>query len=290
LALSLLAILSVPTLHQHWEDYHPLKWRQIHFALSIVAIAALGFVFFKKDLTIKILYSCTIFLISMEAAIGLKRCTTHAVQMHIKSPILIIGNTCRLSNGAGCFYWVHGLPMLAAQSGSDHLLLIPRELTKSFGEAETIIIEGPFGPNIGIYSWLCHYVSKLLERKFFHQKILSLDTIRDLLRRPVQLPKGEKICFFVDSSAIFRSQSLWHYFNISPIEVNKQVNVYLLGTTPDEILKELFPALFCSSCSSRSPRSYCSSCPNTKVYSFDKIMEMEFRNICSSAVVSKYYK
>jgi len=282
--LFLVAILSVPTLHQHWEDYHPLKWRQIHFVLSIVAIAALGFVFFKKDLTIKILYSCTIVLISMEAAIGLKRCTTHAVQMHIESPILIIGNTCRLSNGAGCFYWVHGLPMPAAQSGSDYLLLIPRELTKSLGEAETIIIEGPFGPNIGIYSWLCHYVSKLLERKFFHQKILSLDTIRDLLRRPVQLPKGEKICFFVDSSAIFRSQSLWHYLTIG---VDKQVNIYLLGATPDEILKELFPALFCSSCSSRSS---CSSCPKTKVYSFDKIMEIEFRKICSSAVVSKYYK
>jgi hypothetical protein len=238
--LFLVAILSVPTLHQHWEDYHPLKWRQIHFVLSIVAIAALGFVFFKKDLTIKVLYSCTIVLISMEAAIGLKRCTTHAVQVHVKSPFLTTGNTCPLSNGAGCYYWVRGQPMPAAQSGSNYLLLLPRGLTKSLGEAETIIIEGPFGPNIGIYSWLCHYLSKLLERKSFHQKILSLDTVRDLLRRPVQLPKGEKICFFVDSSATFRSQSLWHYLDSSPIGVDKQVDIYLLGTTPDEILKGLF--------------------------------------------------
>ncbi len=229
----------------------------------------------------------------MEAAIGLKRCTTHAVQVHVKSPFLIIGNTCRLSNGAGCYYWVWGQAMPAAQSGFNHLLPLPRGLTKSLGEAETIIIEGPFGPNIGIYSWICHYLSKLLERKFFHQKILSLDTIRDLLRRPVQLPKGEKICFFVDSSATFRSQSLWRYLDISSIGGDKPVDIYLLGTTPDEILKELFPASSFSSCSSPSScssRSCCSSCSDTKVYSFDKIMKMEFKKICSSTVVSKYYK
>ncbi len=221
----------------------------------------------------------------MEVAIGLKRCTTHAVQVHVKSQFLIIGNTCRLSNGAGCYYWVWGQAMPAAQSGSNHLLPLPRGLTRSLGEAETIIIEGPFGPNIGIYSWICHYLSNILERKFFHQK----DTIRDLLCRPVQLPKGEKICFFVDSSATFRSQSLWRYLD-SSIGGDKPVDIYLLGTTPDEILKELFPASSCSSPSPCSSRSRCSSCSDTKVYFFDKIMKMEFQKICSSTVVSKYHK
>lgn len=207
--------------------------------------------------------------------------------MEVESPFLSIDNSCDLSDGAGCFYWVRGRPMSAAQSYSNHLLLLPRDRTwkESFVETKTILIEGPFGPNIGIYSWLCHNLSKLLERKSFLRNGLSLDTIRDLLRRPAQLPKGEKICFFVDSSATFRSQTLWHYLDSLSLGNDKQVDIYLLGTTPDEVSKKLFSA---SSCSCSSCLS-CSFCSDTTVYSLDEIKATEFGKFRKSVIVSEYY-
>lgn len=133
--------------------------------------------------------------------------------------------------------------MPAAQSDSNHTLLFPPEWRKSLREeTETIIIEGPFGPNIGIYSWLCHYLSRLLHEKPFKGMISNGEKIGELLHRPVQLPKGRRICLFVDPTATFRSQSLWHYLKSSVLEEDKQVQLFLYGAraVPHEVLKNLF--------------------------------------------------
>ena len=269
-----MAIYCFPSLSQHWDESHPRKWRPTHFILSIVVISSLGFIFTKANLRSKILYVCMVVLFGIEAGIGLARYTTQAGQVHW--PCLYIRNTCETGKyGPGCFYWIRGRPLPAAQVGYDHIVLLPPEWEKGL-EREAIIVEGPFGPNIGIYSWICRCLGKLMKQKPLSRNTSSLDIMRELLRRPVQLPKGDRIGLLVEISALFRAQSLWTYLLSSSIEGDKAAKFYLfVHKDYDEKWKEVSENLF--------------GVPSGDIYPYPEMIEKAVNDLRGHPVVGEFF-
>ena len=178
--------------------------------------------------------------------IGLVRRTTKAVQFRSGDRFLYIRGTSNTE--AGCFYWVQGRALPAAKIESGHLLQLPAEIHEPpNSQQDVIIVEGPFGPNVGIYSWLCRCLGTLLHQKPFKSyKAFSSDKLRELLRRPAQLPKSGHmpICLIIEVSAIMRGQSLWAYLRSSSLKIDQQTTAVLYmkenWEIPERVLKDLF--------------------------------------------------
>jgi len=104
----------------------------------------------------------------------------------------------------GMAYWVQGkpVPVLEATGSQDVLL------ASSLHNNMPVIVEGPFGPNIGIASWL--YDRLIKERKRQH---------------PAQVPAVDKLCLVADSTGLARSMSLRAWYNNS-------IPLLITSTTP----------------------------------------------------------
>lgn len=132
----------------------------------------------------------------------------------------IFGNSIELrvehisTSSNGMAYWVQGrpVPVVEATGREDVLLASSRH---NFVDTMPVIVEGPFGPNIGIASWL--YDRLIKERKKEH---------------PVQVPAVDKLCLVADSTGLARSMSLWARYNTS-------IPLLVTSTTP-ELSKEYF--------------------------------------------------
>jgi len=94
----------------------------------------------------------------------------------------------------GMAYWVQGRPVRVLEAtGSQDVLL-----ASSLHNSMPVIVEGPFGPNIGIDSWVYERLVKPRKRQ-----------------HPVQVPTVEKLCLVADSTGLARSMSLWAWYNNS---------------------------------------------------------------------------
>jgi hypothetical protein len=111
-------------------------------------------------------------------------------------------------------YWVQGRPVPVLEATESQDVLLASSLHNIINTVP-VIVEGPFGPNIGIASWL--YDRLIKERKRQH---------------PVQVPAVDKLCLVADSTGLARSMSLWAWYNNSiPLLIN--------STTP-ELFKNRF--------------------------------------------------
>lgn len=149
--------------------------------------------------------------LGIELLISFNRRTTRGVTVGEKyGGLLELRVKSGSSRSNGMAYWVQGrlVPVFRATGREDVLL------ATTLPEVPDIV-EGPFGPNIGIASWLYHRLIKEQKRPY-----------------PVQLPTFDKLCLVADSSGLCRSVSLWDGHEASmPLLIN--------STTP-EILEEYF--------------------------------------------------
>lgn len=121
------------------------------------------------------------------------------------------------SSSNGMAYWVQGksVPVLEIR-GIEDVLLAARK--QRFGEAEQIIVEGPFGPNFKILLWLWDRLVQ--ERKGQH---------------PVQVPKADSLCLVADQTGLARCVSLWAWHGKSRGSIP-----LLIRSSAPKMLKELF--------------------------------------------------
>jgi hypothetical protein len=114
----------------------------------------------------------------------------------------------------GMAYWVQGRPVPVLEATGREDVLLASSL-HNIVRTVPVIVEGPFGPNIGIASWL--YDRLIKERKREH---------------PVQVPAVDKLCLVADSTGLSRSMSLWAWHKTS-------IPLLITSTTP-ELFKEYF--------------------------------------------------
>ncbi len=158
--------------------------------------------------------SCAICL-GVEMLISLVRHTTRAATVGKKYGSLLELRVESISTSSnGMAYWVQGrpVPVLEATGREDVLLA---STLHDIVSAVPVIVEGPFGPNIGIASWI--YRRLIKEQKRQH---------------PMQVPTVDKLCLVADSTGFCRSLSLWAWYAAS-------FPLLITSTTP-EVLKEYF--------------------------------------------------
>ncbi len=157
--------------------------------------------------------TCAICL-GIELIISFVRHTTRAATVGKKYGNLLELRVESISTSSnGMAYWVQGrpVPVLEATGMQDVLLVSIHNIVN----AMPVIVEGPFGPNIGIASWIYHRL--INEQKRQHS---------------TQVPVVDKLCLVADSTGLCRSVSLWAWYAASfPL---------LIPSTTPEVLKEYF--------------------------------------------------
>jgi len=116
------------------------------------------------------------------------------------------------SSSNGMAYWVQGRPVPVLEATGREDVLLTSQL-HDIVDTVPVIVEGPFGPNIGIASWLYDRLIKEQKREY-----------------PVQVPVGEKLCFVTDSTGLARGVSLWAR--------QKSSVPLLIASTASEMLKK----------------------------------------------------
>ena len=121
--------------------------------------------------------------------------------------------TSRLINGNGMAYWVDGRLVPVVQSTQQEDVL----LADSLENRESVMVEGPFGPNFGIMFWL-----------------YDLLITKQTRQHPAQVPIGDFVCFVSDSTGTFRSMSMHASYP------EEQVYHLIPSKTPETKALEIF--------------------------------------------------
>lgn len=224
-----LEICALPSIRHHWELHHPGKWRSVHFFLSVIVMVALGLALQTMSYLSKICFAFAVSLLGMELGISLTRRATQAAELKFEKipaaesefeEIALIRIPHRsIRDSVAVFYWILGTPFPAVWSkNNENTIILPGEWTQTrkINYDRPIIVEGPYGPSIGICSWLKYWLYKI-SSPLNMQEVFSY--------RPSRLPKGRVICFLVDVTTINRTFSLWQYLRLSTLENDRKAKI-----------------------------------------------------------------
>ena len=188
MASILIGLLSLPSIREHLEINHFPKWRFLHIGFTWILLFSLGFILHAKPVTSINIVFVAIVVFGVERLFSVTRHTRLAIPVgKAYGKFRELRVTPRLINGNGMAYWVEGRLVPVVQSTQQEDVL----LADSLENRNSVMVEGPFGPNFGIIFWL-----------------YDLLITKQRRQHPAQIPIDDHLCFVSDSTGAFRSMSM----------------------------------------------------------------------------------
>ena len=194
----------------------------IHKTLTVTTLIALGLLLRVMDDSAIPYYTSAVALFGLECIISLARMTTRVVKFEKTESCGILNiDPFTKDNAAGTFFWISGFPLHTAWQTDDSLVvLVPNVLLNQAGSKQSILVEGPYGPGIGI-------CALLMRSWFLALNALKMHVELSELSRPVQLPKQGEIAFVVETAMIARVFALFYW---SRIIAGKKTRLLMFST------------------------------------------------------------
>jgi len=170
-----------------------------------MTLVAFGFALPLLPGAIKPYYVCAISFLVLEFITEQCRQTAIIVNVsdrkkYLRIEVPISQRVCNV----GVFYYVWGKPFPVSSTikRKNVIVVDPNDFPKN-SEKDSVLVEGPYGPSIGILWWMGHWITQAVSIILRSGNGLSIE------RRPPQLITKRRLCFVVDDTAFARTFPLW---------------------------------------------------------------------------------
>jgi len=253
----LLGSCSLPATRSHWEEHHPRIWRKSHGLLTALVLIALGFLLKGIDRVAIPYFALAASLLSLECAVSLCRKTTVAAQVlpcpetgyyfQIQIPI-------SSKPAVGLFFILRGIALPVAilelspygQTTIDenarlgetgyYIVLVPRKLLNLQPVPPTaIVVEGPYGFNIGFQSWISTWLTKISNALVSPASSNPQSLLCDTFARAITRSKGRPVVFIAQGTSVARVFSYFQCLSQPSVAKDKAAKLYLFYDDRDKV-------------------------------------------------------